>query len=91
MYPQFPATSEETQPGGWSSLEARLTRKAIVGSSEHQIRLGSGKRWMIQLAPGYHSRALGVAKDAAGNLLVTGFGNDASGDHWIVRRLASNP
>jgi hypothetical protein len=46
----------------------------------------------FQLAPGYHASALGVATDAAGNLLVAGFADDATGSHWIVRRLASgNP
>ena len=29
----------------------------------------------------------GVAADAAGNLLVTGRATDASGSHWLVRRL----
>jgi hypothetical protein len=46
---------------------------------EFQNRLGSG--------------ALGVACDAAGNILVTGFANpgDGSSSHWIVRRLATAP
>jgi hypothetical protein len=42
----------------------------------------------FQLAPGYHASASGVATDAAGNLLVSGFAYDAAGSHWIVRRLA---
>jgi hypothetical protein len=43
----------------------------------------------FQLLPGKHSSASGVATDAAGNLLVTGFGYDATGSHWIVRKLAA--
>jgi hypothetical protein len=38
--------------------------------------------------PGYGAAAVGVARDAAGNLLVTGSASDAmKTDHWIVRRL----
>jgi hypothetical protein len=42
----------------------------------------------FQLAPGYLASALGVVTDAAGNLLVTGAAQDATGSHWIVRKLA---
>jgi len=47
----------------------------------------------FQLAPGQTAHAYGVVADAAGNLLVNGGANDATGvGHWIVRRLAnSNP
>jgi hypothetical protein len=41
------------------------------------------------LAPGYWAGASGVATDATGNLLVSGAANDATGGHWIVRRLAN--
>ncbi len=44
----------------------------------------------FQLTPGYRASASGVATDAAGNLLVTGSGNDSTGTHWIVRRLANS-
>jgi len=40
-----------------------------------------------QLATGKSAQATGVTADAAGNLLVTGSAQDASGiDHWIVRK-----
>jgi hypothetical protein len=44
----------------------------------------------FQPAPGFHAAAAGVAVDAAGNLLVSGFGYapDGSGQQWIVRKLA---
>jgi hypothetical protein len=38
--------------------------------------------------PGNSASALGVVTDAAGNLLVTGAAQDATGSHWIVRKLA---
>jgi hypothetical protein len=46
----------------------------------------------FQLEPGLGALPEDVTVDAAGNLLVTGHANDATGTHWIVRRLASpNP
>jgi hypothetical protein len=46
----------------------------------------------FQLASGYESKPGDVVPDAAGNMLVTGNAYDATGAHWIVRRLAnSNP
>jgi hypothetical protein len=43
----------------------------------------------FQLAPGYTASASGVATDSAGNLLVSGLAYNATGSHWIVRRLAN--
>lgn len=45
----------------------------------------------FQFSSGKHSAASGVVTDAAGNLLVSGFGYDVAGSHWIVRRLALIP
>jgi hypothetical protein len=45
----------------------------------------------FRVAPGLNSGATGVCTDAAGNLLVSGYGYSeigASGGRWIVRRLA---
>lgn len=42
----------------------------------------------FQLAPGYSAVASGVTVDSEGNLLVAGYGSDATGQRWIVRKLA---
>jgi hypothetical protein len=44
----------------------------------------------FQLASGYEAGPQDLLTDAAGNLLVTGFSDDAAGCHWIVRRLANS-
>lgn len=41
----------------------------------------------FQLVPGRYAEADSVVTDAAGNLLVTGVADDATGGHWIVRRF----
>jgi len=43
-----------------------------------------------QLVAGNGASASSVVTDAAGNLYVAGSAHDATGDHWIVRRLAAS-
>jgi hypothetical protein len=51
---------------------------------------GSSGAWgtIDDFHPGNSASALGVVTDSAGNLLVTGAAQDATGSHWIVRKLA---
>jgi hypothetical protein len=44
----------------------------------------------FQLASGYEAGPQDLLSDAAGNLLVAGYADDAAGSHWVVRRLASS-
>jgi hypothetical protein len=63
-----------------------------LGKARWIVRTFGTSGWQtiddFQLAPGDGGFARGVATDAAGNLLVTGGAQDATGSHWIVRQLA---
>jgi hypothetical protein len=66
----------------------------LQGTSHWLVRRPSSTgAWVTvddyQLAAGQNTDVRAVATDAAGNLLVSGDANDASGTHWIVRR--TNP
>jgi hypothetical protein len=65
-----------------------------LGSNHWLVRRAVQGVWQTiddyQLAPGETAGGNDIVADAAGNLLVTGFANDAAGVmHWIVRR--TNP
>jgi hypothetical protein len=59
-----------------------------------------GKKWVqvstvvwvnsdvFQLAPGQAAMANDLNRDNSGNIFVSGHAADATGDHWIVRKLA---
>ena len=64
----------------------------VVGGPNWVVWKGSndGANWSVsdEFLFGSASRAYGCATDALGNVYVCGYGTDATGSHWLVRKTA---